>query len=483
MQDDCYLIAADGWVAKTARILETDKKGKTKDKGWTCDLIPKPLHRRALLRQGAGGASTPRRPSCEAATASLAELEEEHGGEEGFLGALDKIAKAEVSARLKEIKGDKDGEGRGGRAQALAGAVRERDRAQARGEGAGGRARQARLRQVPHAHRGRDQDAGGGRQVDGAPRRPPCRASWTASRRPSPAASASWPNATPRRCRSSPTKWRRSPRGWRSTSRRWGRHGSEARIQADGGGGHSGGVGASDLLARSAMSETARTTQPRVVQGRRFHPSRRQNIVDGRLDLRATCNFIPERCGSNSSRRSKVDRTTSCSSMMAQSEALYLVDARPDACINERRTHQTSDGRSRRISSVSSSSGVPEVDLADNRDGRHPNDLMLTRSSCASFPFPLPTSRTTRHRGGVERCGCAAGRAGPAHRQEARPQAGRHAATPHRPDPPPRLPRGVGGEAAWEMSLNQKRRAHHECQLTSSQNSRITEGTASGYLH
>jgi len=44
----------------------------------------------------------------EAATASLAELEEEYGGEEGFLGALDKIAKAEVSTRLKEIKGDKD---------------------------------------------------------------------------------------------------------------------------------------------------------------------------------------------------------------------------------------------------------------------------------------------------------------------------------------------------------------------------------------
>jgi type I restriction enzyme M protein len=35
-------------------------------------------------------------------------LEEEHGGEEDFLGALDKIAKAEVSARLREIKGDKE---------------------------------------------------------------------------------------------------------------------------------------------------------------------------------------------------------------------------------------------------------------------------------------------------------------------------------------------------------------------------------------
>jgi type I restriction enzyme M protein len=43
MQDDAYLIAADGWVAVPARIVETDKKGKSKDKGWACDLIPKPL--------------------------------------------------------------------------------------------------------------------------------------------------------------------------------------------------------------------------------------------------------------------------------------------------------------------------------------------------------------------------------------------------------------------------------------------------------
>ena len=43
MQDDCYLIAADGWKAETYRVIEKDKKGKEKDKGWTCDLIPKPL--------------------------------------------------------------------------------------------------------------------------------------------------------------------------------------------------------------------------------------------------------------------------------------------------------------------------------------------------------------------------------------------------------------------------------------------------------
>ena len=45
------------------------------------------------------------RPNWKPLTAALAELEEEHG-EEGCLGALDKIAKAEVNTRLKEIKGD-----------------------------------------------------------------------------------------------------------------------------------------------------------------------------------------------------------------------------------------------------------------------------------------------------------------------------------------------------------------------------------------
>ena len=106
MQDDCYLITADGWTAKPARIVETDKKGKTKDKGWACDLVPKSLivARYFTKEQAAIDATV---AELEATSASLAELEEEHGGEEGTLGALDKIAKAEITARLKEIKGDK----------------------------------------------------------------------------------------------------------------------------------------------------------------------------------------------------------------------------------------------------------------------------------------------------------------------------------------------------------------------------------------
>jgi type I restriction enzyme M protein len=107
MQDDCYLIAADGWVAKTSRILETDKKGKTKDKGWSCDLVPKPLIVTHYFSKEQAAIEA-QQAALEATTATLAELEEEHGGEDGYLGALDKINKAEVNGQLKKIKNDKD---------------------------------------------------------------------------------------------------------------------------------------------------------------------------------------------------------------------------------------------------------------------------------------------------------------------------------------------------------------------------------------
>ncbi len=54
------------------------------------------------------GALEAKQAELETATAALVELEEEHGGEEGALSALDKIAKAEINARLKEIRHDKD---------------------------------------------------------------------------------------------------------------------------------------------------------------------------------------------------------------------------------------------------------------------------------------------------------------------------------------------------------------------------------------
>ena len=107
MQDDCYLIAADGWKAETYRVIEKDKKGKEKDKGWTCDLVPKPL---IVDRFFAAQQSAIREQEAmlESVAAHMTEMEEEHGGEEGAFSELDKVNKANVTARLKDIKGDKD---------------------------------------------------------------------------------------------------------------------------------------------------------------------------------------------------------------------------------------------------------------------------------------------------------------------------------------------------------------------------------------
>ena len=107
MQDDCYLIAADGWKAETCRIIEKDKKGREKDKGWACDLVPKSL---VVVRYFAKEqqAIDQLAAELESVSARLAELEEEHGGEEGAFAELDKVNKANVAARLKEIKGDKE---------------------------------------------------------------------------------------------------------------------------------------------------------------------------------------------------------------------------------------------------------------------------------------------------------------------------------------------------------------------------------------
>ena len=93
MQDDCYLIAADGWKAETYRIIEKDKKGKEKDKGWTCDLVPKSLivARYFAKEQEAIDELT---TDLESLTARMTELEEEHSGEEGSLSSVGSKADA-----------------------------------------------------------------------------------------------------------------------------------------------------------------------------------------------------------------------------------------------------------------------------------------------------------------------------------------------------------------------------------------------------
>nr|WP_281004488.1 MULTISPECIES: N-6 DNA methylase [Mesorhizobium] len=107
MQDDCYLIAADGWKAETYRIIEKDKKGKEKDRGWACDLVPKSLIV-AKFFAGEQAKIDEMTAEAESVSAAIAALEEEHGGEDGAFAELEKVDKASVASRLKEIKGDKD---------------------------------------------------------------------------------------------------------------------------------------------------------------------------------------------------------------------------------------------------------------------------------------------------------------------------------------------------------------------------------------
>ena len=108
MQDDAYLIAADGWVAQTRRILETDKKGRTKDRGWTCELIPKPLVvARYFAREQA--AIDALQAELDAAAASQTELEEEQSGDDGVFAGFESITAAAVKDRIREIGRDPDG--------------------------------------------------------------------------------------------------------------------------------------------------------------------------------------------------------------------------------------------------------------------------------------------------------------------------------------------------------------------------------------
>jgi type I restriction enzyme M protein len=107
MQDDLYIVAAEGWKAETVRIIEKDKKGKEKDKGWTCDLIPKALivaryfsEEQAAIDQLA--------TEQEGVTARLAEMEEENSEEDSVFADFDKVNKGSVAARLKEIAGDEN---------------------------------------------------------------------------------------------------------------------------------------------------------------------------------------------------------------------------------------------------------------------------------------------------------------------------------------------------------------------------------------
>jgi type I restriction enzyme M protein len=112
MQDDLYLIAVDGWKASTYIVREEkkNKEGKvtkTIDKGWACDLLPKPL---IVARYFAAeqAAIDQLAADLDAIDAQLIELEEEHSGEDAVFSGFDKINKVSVKERLEELDGDRE---------------------------------------------------------------------------------------------------------------------------------------------------------------------------------------------------------------------------------------------------------------------------------------------------------------------------------------------------------------------------------------
>jgi type I restriction enzyme M protein len=120
MQDDVYMIVSDGWreAAKPRPIIE-DKSKKTKEKPdftvgklkYKAELIPTAL---VIARYFSIEQGTIEKLEAEVAATQQAmeEMAEEHSGEDGLLESAkndkDKLTKASVTARLKEIKGDAD---------------------------------------------------------------------------------------------------------------------------------------------------------------------------------------------------------------------------------------------------------------------------------------------------------------------------------------------------------------------------------------
>jgi type I restriction enzyme M protein len=103
MQDDCYIVSADGWKAETYRIIVENQAKKKIDKGWTCDLVSKDLLISRYF-QTEKQAIKKLETEKESIIAELTELEEEHSGDEGYFGELEKVNKANIQKRLKELK-------------------------------------------------------------------------------------------------------------------------------------------------------------------------------------------------------------------------------------------------------------------------------------------------------------------------------------------------------------------------------------------
>ncbi|QWE07913.1 type I restriction-modification system subunit M [Polynucleobacter ibericus] len=120
MQDDCYLISADGWIDSAQPKLIIEEKGKKNKidvdfiagkKKYAAELIPSALLI-ARYFKNEQFAIDELESQLAILENQLEEMAEEHAGEGGLLeeakNEKDKLTKASATARLKEIKTEKD---------------------------------------------------------------------------------------------------------------------------------------------------------------------------------------------------------------------------------------------------------------------------------------------------------------------------------------------------------------------------------------
>ena len=107
MQDDLYIVSVDGWEAKTYRIEVENARKKIVDKGWTCDLVPKQLVVNRYFKADKEAIEALESEK-ESIASQLLEMEEEHSAEDGYFAELDKVNRANINARIKELKGERD---------------------------------------------------------------------------------------------------------------------------------------------------------------------------------------------------------------------------------------------------------------------------------------------------------------------------------------------------------------------------------------
>jgi type I restriction enzyme M protein len=102
MQDDCYIVSADGWKAETYRIIVKNKAKKKVDKGWLCDLVPKDLLINRYF-QTENQAINQLTMDNEQLATEIDGLLEEHSSEDGYFAELEKVNKANVQKRLRQL--------------------------------------------------------------------------------------------------------------------------------------------------------------------------------------------------------------------------------------------------------------------------------------------------------------------------------------------------------------------------------------------